>query len=73
MWKVYFWAVGTIVGEQLTSFLLLNLGMKVKQGSSGGFFWSRSEWTQLDLDKPARLIINLLFGLVSDLTDSTNI
>ena len=49
MWKVYFWAVGTIVGEQLKSFLLLNLGMKVKQSSSGGFFWSRSEWIQLDL------------------------
>ena len=38
IWKVYFWAVGTIVGEQLTSFLLLNLGMKVKQTSSGCFF-----------------------------------
>ena len=72
MWKVYFWAVGTIVGEQLTSFLLLNLGMKVKQGSSG-FFWSHSGWIQLDLDKPARLIIRLLLRLVSDLTNSTNI
>ena len=51
MWKVYFWAVGTIVGKQLKSFLLLNLGMKVKQSSSGCFFWSHSEWIQLDLDK----------------------
>ena len=38
IWKVYFWAVGSIVSEQLASFLLLNLGMKVKQTSSGGYF-----------------------------------
>ena len=48
IWKVYFWAVGSIVSEQLSSFLLLNLGMKVKQSRSCSLFCSRSVWIQLD-------------------------